>query len=192
MYICFGNLGVNPSIDQHFCCFSVSLKENNDNNKSTEESFFFNLIFLYSRFLLVLNFTHISVYMSIPISQFIPPPLPPHPAPAFPLGVHTFVLYICVYRGNFKIPILTLFGINFKTFRFLRFGNLATEPHFRYCMLPKKMKYLEAGDCWRHKISVFAKTYNDEIFTAFPNGVLVSVSSRQSFGIRSVGMLAAP
>ena len=32
--------------------------------------------------------------MSIPISQFIPPPN--SPPPAFPLGVHTFVLYICV------------------------------------------------------------------------------------------------
>ena len=30
--------------------------------------------------------------MSIPISQFIPPP----PTPLSPLGVHTFVLYICV------------------------------------------------------------------------------------------------
>ena len=32
--------------------------------------------------------------MSIPISQFIPPP--PPPPPLSPLGVHTFVLYICV------------------------------------------------------------------------------------------------
>ena len=30
--------------------------------------------------------------MSIPISQFIPPP----PPPLTPRGVHTFVLYICV------------------------------------------------------------------------------------------------
>ena len=47
---------------------------------------------LYSRFSLVIYFihiSHISVYMSIPISQFIPPPLSP-------LGVHMFVLYICV------------------------------------------------------------------------------------------------
>ena len=34
-------------------------------------------IFLYSRFLLVIYFIHISVYMSIPISQFIPPPPSP-------------------------------------------------------------------------------------------------------------------
>ena len=46
--------------------------------------FFLNFIlfiFLYSRFLLVICFIHISVYMSIPISQFIPPspsPLCPH------------------------------------------------------------------------------------------------------------------
>ena len=31
-----------------------------------------------------------SIYVSIPISQFLPPP-------PFPLGIHTFVLYVCVY-----------------------------------------------------------------------------------------------
>ena len=45
-------------------------------------SFFFFLnfiffIFLYSRFLLVINFIYIGEYMSIPISQFITPPPPP-------------------------------------------------------------------------------------------------------------------
>ena len=39
--------------------------------------FLFLIYFLYSRFLLVIYFIHISVYMSIPISQFIPPPPPP-------------------------------------------------------------------------------------------------------------------
>ena len=42
-------------------------------------TFFLNLIlfiFLYSRFLLVIHFIHISVYMSIPVSQFITPPPP--------------------------------------------------------------------------------------------------------------------
>ena len=34
------------------------------------------LIFLYSRFLLVIHFIHISVYLSIPIAQFITPPSP--------------------------------------------------------------------------------------------------------------------
>ena len=34
---------------------------------------YFIIIFLYSRFLLVICFIQISVYMSIPISQFIPP-----------------------------------------------------------------------------------------------------------------------
>ena len=41
--------------------------------------FFFEFYFiyiLYNRFLLVINFIHISVYMSIPISQFITPPAP--------------------------------------------------------------------------------------------------------------------
>ena len=60
--------------------------------------FFLNFIlfiFLYSRFLLVIHSIHISVDMSIPISQFITPP-PPPPRRFPPLGVHTFVLYICV------------------------------------------------------------------------------------------------
>ena len=35
-------------------------------------------MFLYSRSLLLIYFVHISVYMSIPTSQFILPPLPPH------------------------------------------------------------------------------------------------------------------
>ena len=52
------------------------------------------IYFLYSRFLLVIHFIHISVTMSIPVAQFITPP--PPPPPLSPLGVHTFVLYICV------------------------------------------------------------------------------------------------
>ena len=43
---------------------------------------------LHSRSLLVTYFIHSSVYVSIPISQFIP--LPP-----FPSGNHKFVFYIC-------------------------------------------------------------------------------------------------
>ena len=35
-------------------------------------------IYLYCRFLLVINFIHISVHMSIPIAQFSTPPSPPH------------------------------------------------------------------------------------------------------------------
>ena len=45
----------------------------------------------YLFFFLVIYFIHISVYMSISISQLFPPP-----HPNFPLGVHTFVLYISV------------------------------------------------------------------------------------------------
>ena len=47
-------------------------------------------------FLLVIYFIHSSVSMSIPISQFITPPPPPPPPPLSALGVHTFVIYICV------------------------------------------------------------------------------------------------
>ena len=66
----------------------------------TEGSFFFPSLFIYlfilSRFLLVIYFIHISVYMSIPISQFIPPPSP-HP-PAFPLWCpYVCSLHLCLY-----------------------------------------------------------------------------------------------
>ena len=46
-------------------------------------------LLVYSRFSLVIYFIHSSVYMSIPISQFTPPP---HSL----LGIHTFVLYFWV------------------------------------------------------------------------------------------------
>ena len=53
------------------------------------KGFFLNFIlFLYSRFLLVIYFIHIGVHMSIPIFQFIPPhPLAP--------GNHKVIFYIC-------------------------------------------------------------------------------------------------
>ena len=52
---------------------------------------FLNFIYLlYSRLLSVIYFIHISVYMSIPISQFISPP-PPHPRDFPPLvSIHLF------------------------------------------------------------------------------------------------------
>ena len=53
---------------------------------------FFEFIFLYSRFLLVIYFIHVSVYMSIPISQFIPP------LPAFPPWCpYICSLHLCLY-----------------------------------------------------------------------------------------------
>ena len=65
---------------------------------------FFFLSFFHSRFLLVICFVHISVCMSIPISQFIPPPPTIIPLPhSFPLGVHTFVLYMCVSTSTLQI-----------------------------------------------------------------------------------------
>ena len=47
---------------------------------------------LYSRFLLVIYFIHISVYMSTQSPNSSHPPR----RPLSPLGVHMFVLYICV------------------------------------------------------------------------------------------------
>ena len=56
---------------------------------NTKELFLNFILFLYSRFLLVIYFIHISVYMSIPISQFIPTP---PPSPCFPplVSIHLF------------------------------------------------------------------------------------------------------
>ena len=50
---------------------------------------FWNFIFLYSRLLSVIHFIHITVFMSIRISQFITPP-PPHPTPHTPHTPHHF------------------------------------------------------------------------------------------------------
>ena len=60
-------------------------------------SFFLNFIcFLYSRFLLVIYFIHISVYMSIQIFQFIPPPAP---HPCFPrlVSIHLFCTSVSLF-----------------------------------------------------------------------------------------------
>ena len=54
------------------------------------------IYFLYSRFLLVIRFIHISVYMSIPISQFITPPPPPHHTFP-PWGPYVHSLYLKHY-----------------------------------------------------------------------------------------------
>ena len=56
--------------------------------------FFEFIYFLYGRFPLAICFTHGSVYMSIPISQFIPPPAP---LPLSPLGVHTFSTSVSLF-----------------------------------------------------------------------------------------------
>ena len=56
---------------------------------------------LYSKFQTVVYFIHSinSVFMSIPVSQF----LPPYSSPPPPLGIHTFVLYLCVSVSALQI-----------------------------------------------------------------------------------------
>ena len=59
---------------------------------------FLNFIFLYSRSILVIYFIHISVYMSIPISQFIPSPRPathPHFPPL--VFIHLFSTSVSLF-----------------------------------------------------------------------------------------------
>ena len=62
--------------------------------------FFFSPV-LYIKFSLVIYFIHSSIYMSIPISQFI--------TFLSPLGVHMFVLYICVSTSASQIGSFVLF-----------------------------------------------------------------------------------
>ena len=56
--------------------------------------FQFYFILLYIRFLWVIYFIHVSVYMSIPISQFIPPP--PRP-PSPPWCPYVCSLHLCLF-----------------------------------------------------------------------------------------------
>ena len=66
-------------------CFALTMSsdiffERNYSDYKKDFSFLlfcFCFCFLHSRFLLVINFIHISVYMSIPIAQFSTPPSPP-------------------------------------------------------------------------------------------------------------------
>ena len=58
-------------------------------------NFLILFIFLYSRFLLVIYFIHISVYMSIPGSQFIPPPPPCHFPPL--VSIHLFSTSVSLF-----------------------------------------------------------------------------------------------
>ena len=53
---------------------------------------FFIYLFLYSRFLLIIHFIHISVYMSIPISQVTP-------SPSFPplVSIHLFSTSVSLF-----------------------------------------------------------------------------------------------
>ena len=49
-----------------------------NNPMKVQYQLFCLFVFLHCRFLLVINFIHITVYMSIPIAQFSTPPSPPH------------------------------------------------------------------------------------------------------------------
>ena len=80
---------------------------------------------LYRRFSLVISFINSIVYMSVPISQFIPPS-------PFPLGIHSFVLYDCVsvtalqVRSStpfFQIPHICV--NNFYTLLITQFSSVA-------------------------------------------------------------------
>ena len=69
---------------------------------------FILFILLYSRFLLVLYFIHISVYMSIPISQFIPSTTTP-PTTFPPWCPYVCSLHPCLYFCPANRFICTIF-----------------------------------------------------------------------------------
>ena len=69
--------------------------------------FIYLFIYLYSGFLLVIHFVHISVYMSIPISQFITPPPPPPLSP--PWRPYVCSLHLCLYFCPANWFICTIF-----------------------------------------------------------------------------------
>ena len=80
-------------------------------------NFFLNFrilfIFLYSRFLLVIYFIHINVYLSIPISQFITPP-PPCCPPILASTNDSWLQQLflrCLPNGKFLFPSFFLFVI---------------------------------------------------------------------------------
>ena len=83
--------------------------------KAHLRSIFFSLLFIYCfptwiyfyfifRFSWVICFTYTSVYVLVPIFQFIPPHLSP-------LGGHTFVLYVCVSISTFPGSSVPFFWI---------------------------------------------------------------------------------
>ena len=88
---------------------------------------FISFIFLYSRFFLVMHFIHISVYMSISISQFITPP-PPPPATFPPWCPYVCSLHLClnfcpenrflctIFLGSTYMHYYTIFVFLFLTY----------------------------------------------------------------------------
>ena len=89
--------------------FAFSFQKFND-EVSWTLTFFLNFI-LYSRFLLVIYFIHICVYMSIPTSQFIPLP-PPHLS-RFP---HLVFLHLFSKSVFLLLPCKLLHLYNFSRF----------------------------------------------------------------------------
>ena len=87
------------------------------------KNFILFIYFLYSRFLLVIYFIHISVYMSIPISQFIPPPPPRHPV--FPPWCpYVCSLHLCLYFCLAENWVFCFFHIELHEL-FVYFGDLS-------------------------------------------------------------------
>ena len=70
------------------------------------------ILFIFIQQVLIIYFIHISVYMSIPISQFITPP-PPPPTPRFPALVS-----ICLFStsGSLFLPCKPVHLYNFSRF----------------------------------------------------------------------------
>ena len=111
--------------------------------------FEFYFIFLYCRSLLVINFIHISVHMSIPISQFITPPPPPpcHFPPLvsirlFSTSVSQFLPCKPVHLYRFsRFHLILLLLIRYLLNRYLPLGRSLLVDHinlFLFFLLSKR------------------------------------------------------
>ena len=92
---------------------------------------------LFSSFLLAISFTHGRVYMSVLISQFVQPPLPPVSTCPFPMSVYPFLLWKWVHLYHFyRFHICVLkYGICFSLSEVFRYELhllklLLTVSHF--------------------------------------------------------------
>ena len=99
-------------------------------------------IFLYSTFLLVIHFIHISVYMSIPISQFIPPP--PRSSTTFPPCIYKFFARRTQLTAVFSLKYYWQLSVSWAKLHFLTSSEALTfwilsscKQGVRLCFLKK-------------------------------------------------------
>ena len=111
-----------------------------------------SLCYIYTRFSLVIYFMHSNVYMSIPISQFIPPPISP-------FGVHVFslCLYFC-FANRFIHIISSRFHILCINIPFLFFSFWLTSLCDSVLVHPCLCKWHNLSLSWLSNIPLYMRT----------------------------------